>query len=250
MRCIAGPGAQLPPGLIPFLDDIDHLRERRGEKIAAVDAHSKAVLGAIGLYPDRDEGGSFFHLAGLDVTPEARAAGIDAFLLAEAGRYMGEHKAARLKFGTSPLLTGNAELYVTRFGTRYRWHEGTRTPGGAPWPYVACECDFEDPLARPLDLRDDEVEARSVLGWKEGRPVRRARVAYSGPLSVLLPELSSDSVAAAAAGEPEFLAVLFEAFHELHVHGYSYAWFDRLPGGARPVGSPAFFYLMKRTVVL
>ena len=250
MRCIAPPDARLPTDHTPFLDDIQHLRERHGEKIAAVDMESVTVLGAIGLYPGRDEGGSFFHLAGLDVTPEAKKSGIDVFLFEEAGRYMREHRAARLKFGTSPLLTGNAELYVTRFGTRYRWREGTRTPEGAPWPYVACECDFDDPLARPLDLRDDEVVARSVLDWKDGRPVPRAHVVYSGPLSVLLPELTGDTLSAAATGDPKLLAVLFEVLHDLHVHGYSFSWFDRLPGEARLPGTPAFFYVMKRTVVL
>ncbi len=249
MRCIAGPGTPLPPGHTSFLDDIPRLRERRGEKIAAVDVESAAVVGAVGVYPDRDEGGLFFHLAGLDVTPEARAAGIDALLLEEAGRYMRERKATRLKFGTSPLLTGNAELYVTRFGTLYRWREGIRTPEGSPWPYVACECDFDDPLARPLDLRDDEVEARSVLDWKEGRPIPRPRVVYAGPLSVVLPELSSDTVSIAAS-DPELLTVLFDVFHALHAHGYSFAWFDRLPGGTRPQGSPAFFYTMKSSAAL
>jgi hypothetical protein len=249
MRCIAGSGGRLPPAPTPFLGDIPHLRERHGEKIAAMDTATGAIMGAIGLYPGRDEGGVFYHLSGLEVAPEARAAGIDAFLFEEAGRYMREHKAARLKFGTSPLLTGNAELYVTRFGTRYRWREGIRTSEGAPWPFVACECDFDDPLARSLDLRDDEVESRSVLAWKEGRPIPRARVAYSGPLSILLPELSSDTLATAA-GEPGYLSALFDAFHALHVHGYSFAWFDRLPGSVLSRGSPAYFYVMKRTVIV
>ena len=80
------------------------------------------------------------------------------------------HKMTRLKFGTSPLLTRNAWLYITRFGSRYRWREGARTPDGRPWPYVSCECDFDDPLAHPLDLREDQVPQRSVLHWKDGRP--------------------------------------------------------------------------------
>ena len=247
LRCIAGPGLPLPTRPTPFLDDLTHLRERHGEKIVAVDQESASIVGALGLYPDRDEGGTFYHLAGLEATPDARAAGVDALLLEEAGRYLGEHKATRLKFGTSPLLTTNAGLYVTRFGTRYRWREGPRTPDGAPWPYVACECDFDDPLARPLDLRDDEVEARSVLAWREGRPIPRAGVAWSGPLSILLPELSSDSLPLAVS-DPGFLSVLWETFHALHVHGYSFAWFDRLPARGRPPGAPPCFYVMKKSV--
>ncbi len=249
LRCITGQGPPLPTGPNPFLDDLAHLREHHGEKIAAVDQDSASVVGAIGVYPDRDEGGAFFHLAGLETTAEARDGGVDRLLLEEAGRYLAEHKASRLKFGTSPLLTANAGLYVTQFGARYRWREGPRTPEGAPWPYVACECDFDDPLARPLDLRDDEVEARSVLGWSEGRPIHRTRVSYAGPLSVLLPEMSAEGLSRAAA-DAGFLSVIWDAFHTLSAHGYSFAWFDRLPSRGRPAGAPLCFYLMKRSIVL
>lgn len=248
VRLIAGPQDRLPMIRVPLLDDLEHLKERRGEKIAAVDFDSMALLGTISIYPDRDEGGHYFHLAGLDVLPEHKGAGIDAFLMEQAGLYLRERKVTRLKFGTSPLLTGNAELYIIQFGTRYRWREGTHTPEGRPWPYVSCECDFDDPVARPLDLLEEEVALRSVLDWVDGCPVPRRNVTYSGPLSVLLPDLDGEALAAAEERDPSFLALLYDVFHSLHVHGYGFAWFDRLSTGIVRPGSPSCYYIMKSVV--
>jgi hypothetical protein len=198
------------------------------------------------LYPDKDEGGRFSHLAGIEVEPGHPETDVEGFLLEEAGRWLRAHRITRLKFGTSPLLTRNASLYITRFGSRYRWREGTRAPDGQPWPYVSCECDLDDPIAKPLDLREDQVRERSVLEWKGGRPTPRARLVYTGPLSLVLPDLDSDGLAEAQRRDPGFIATLFTAFHDLHVHGYGFAWFDRLSasaGGAHP-----WYYLMKRVV--
>ncbi len=253
---IAGPRRGQPPVREALLDDLRHLKERRGEMIAAVDEHEGKILGTIGLYPDKDEGGACFHLAGIDVEPSGVEQGIDEFLFEEAGLYLRAHRATRLKFGTSPLLTGNALLYVTRFGSRYRWREDARTPDGQPWPYVSCECDFDDPLARPLDLSEEEVPGRSVLEWDGGRPKPRSRLVYSGPLSILLPDLDGDTLAHAREQDPGFIATLYSAFHALHAHGYEFAWFDRLRasdagpalGGGRE--APSWYYIMKRIVAL
>ena len=155
----------------------------------------------------------------------------------------------RLKFGTSPLLTRSAWLYVNRFGARYRWREGTRTPDGQPWPHVSCECDFDDPLARPLDLRDEEVPARLFVSWSDGRPAVRADLRFSGPLCVALPDVDSDGLLAMAR-DPAVIAMLYSAFQSLHVHGYEFSWFDRLPGPGGVHGGPRWYYIMKRVVVL
>jgi GNAT superfamily N-acetyltransferase len=231
-------------------DDLHSLKERHGEKIAAVDPESSALVGWIGVYPDRDEGGAIFHLTGIEVLPAHRGEGIDAALMEEAGRFLRERKVTRLKFGTSPLLTGNAELYVTRFGTSYRWREGIRTPRGRPWPYVACECDFDDPIARPFDLREDEVVSRSVLDWEGARPVPRSNIVYRGALSVLLPDLTSDSLVEADTRDPSYLSTLYMVFHTLSLHGYDFAWFDRLLPTAAPAGGPRCYYVMKRVLAL
>jgi len=233
---------------VPLLDDLPRLAERRGERIAAIDTDTMTLLGAIGVYPDRDEGGAFYHLDHIEVLPAYKGMGVDAFLMEQAGAYLKEHRVTRLKFGTSPLLTANAELYIIQFGTRYRWREGTRTPAGQPWPYVSCECDFDDPLARPLDMMEEDVAARSVLDWAEGRPMPRARVSYSGPLSVLLPDLDGEALAAAEERDPSFLTLLYDTFHALHVHGYGFAWFDRLSDAGAEPGHPACYYAMKRVV--
>jgi len=248
LRLIAGPVGTLPEPWASHLDDLPRLRERRGEKIAAIDPDTMTLLGTVSLSPDHDEGGRFFHLAGLEVLPGHRQEGVDTLLMEEARRYLAEHRVTRLKFGTSPLLTGTAHFYMTRYGTRYRWREGMRTPDGQAWPYAACECDFDDPLARTLDLRDDELADRSILLWENGRPRVPERIVYSGPLTLLLPELTSETLAAAARADPAFLATLYDAFHSLHVHGYGFAWFDVLPGAAPAPGAASYFYIMSRTV--
>jgi GNAT superfamily N-acetyltransferase len=245
---IAGPRKGQLPVPEALLDDLRHLKERRGELIAAVDDERGTILGTIGIYPVRDEGGTCYHLTGMEVEPRDAGKGIDAFLLEEAGRYLRAHRTTRLKFGTSPLLTHSAWLYVTRFGSRYRWREGPRAPDGQPWPYVSCECDFDNPLARSLDLRDEEVQGRSVVEWVGGRPRIRSRLVYSGPLAVVLPDLDGQTLVRAREQDPGFIATLYSAFHSLHAHGYGFDWFDRLPAaGGQPAG---WYYVMKRVVAL
>ncbi len=246
LRMIAVGREDLATGRVK--EDLRYLRERHGERIAALHPDTRALLGWVSILPDRDEGGSFYHLVGLEVSPGEKASGLDVELLREAGRLMREHRCRRLRFATSPLLTGNAALYVTRLGTRYRWKEGVRTPDGRPWPYVTCECDFDDPLERPLDLRQEEVAQRSVLEWDGLRPVPRQRLVYSGPLSVLLPELDGVGLSSLAAGDPSFLPAVHSAFQALFLHGYGFAWFDRLPDGM--ASGPGCHYIMSRTMTL
>ena len=239
--------ATAPPGL---LEDLTFFRERHGEKIVALDAESGAPLGWVGLYPDKDEGGLFFHRAGIEVHPAHRGKGIDSGLMEEAGRFIRTRKAARLKFGTSPLLTENAALYITRFGTRYHWREGVKTPGGRPWPCVSCECDFDDPLARPLDLLENEVSARSVVDWEGMTPHPRKGVVYSGPLSVVLPDLPSEGLARAVESVPRFLETMHSVFQQLYLHSYGFAWFDRIAPEEAVAGSPSCYYVMNKVLAL
>ena len=250
VRLISDSREDLLKGRAISLNELRSLKERHGEMIAAVDTASSALFGWIGVYPGRDEGGHVFHLADIDVLPGHREEGVDAALMQEAGTYIRQHKVSRLKFGTSPLLTGNAALYITRFGTRYKWREGTRTPEGKPWPYVSCECDFNDPVERPLDLRVEEVVPRSVIDWTGVRPLPRQKVVYSGPLSLLLPELTRDSLVEADARDPSFLPTLYRVFHSLSLHGYDFAWFDRLPASAAASDGPRCYYIMKRVLAL
>jgi GNAT superfamily N-acetyltransferase len=250
VRIISGAREDILKTRASSLEDLRSLKERHGEKIAAVQEGDDSVLGLIGLYPDKDEGGHFYRLTGIDVPPAHRGKGVEAALLEEAGKLIQARKVTRLKFGTSPLLTPNAELYVTRFGTRYWWREGTHTPAGAPWPYVSCECDFDDPLARPLDLRPEEVVPRSVLDWEGLAPRPRRKVVYSGPLSVTLPELTNETLSEKGERDPDFFPTLYAVFHALFVHGYGFAWFDRLPAGMAAAADPWFYYVMSRVVSL
>jgi GNAT superfamily N-acetyltransferase len=250
LRLIAGPVERLPDAWAPHLEDLPRLKERRGEKIAAFAPDSMTLLGTLTVSPDRDEGGRFCHLVGLEVLPGHRQEGVDVALMEEARVWLAERRVTRLKFGTSPLLTSTAHFYMTRYGTRYHWREGTHTPDGHAWPYVSCECDFDDPLARPLDLRDEELAEHSVLRWVGGRPRVPPNVVYSGPLTVLLPELTSDSITATAHADPSFLGTLFDVFHGLHVHGYGFAWFDLLPGAPASADDATYVYIMNRTAAI
>ena len=139
---------------------------------------------------------------------------------------------------------------MNRFGTRYRWREGTRTPEGEPWPYASCECDYDDPLGPPLDLRDEEVPARCLVSWERGAPVRRRDLKFSGPLCVALPDIDPDGLSAMAARQPGVIAMMGEVFQALHLHGYEFAWFDRLKGPSPSLGTSRWYYLMKRVVSL
>jgi hypothetical protein len=250
IRLITGQPESVPALPAPLLDDLPRLRECHGEILLAVNAETREPLGAIGVYPGRDEGGALYHLASLLRFAASPGDGIEDFLLEETGRYLRERRVARLLLGTSPLLTESAALYITRFGARYQWREGARTADGQPWPHVACECDFDDPIAKPFDLREDQVAERSVIDWTGGRPELRPHVSYTGPLSVLLPGLDGEKIGELGRRFPDFLPVLYAAFHTLKLHGYGFAWFDRLAGSAGTPGEPFFYYLMRRTMTL
>jgi len=209
--------------------DLYRLRERRGEKIAAVDPETERPLGWISIYPDRDAGGAFFALAGIEVLPAWRGMGIGTGLVNQAGDYMREHRTSRLKFGTSPLLTWNAGLYMRHFGMRYSWKEGVRTSEGKPWPYISCEWDLDDPLVKPPDLSLDELGARSAVDWTGLVPAPRRGLVYSGSLFLPLPDLTNDDLADLVQRSPEFLFTMNRVFQELFRHGYRFAWFDTVP---------------------
>jgi GNAT superfamily N-acetyltransferase len=227
------------------LEHLRYIKERKGEKIVARDTESGALLGWIGLFPDREERGTFFRLAGIEVHADHRGEGIGTGLMEEAGRHMRSQRASKLRFGTSPLLPANAGLFMRRFGTRFRWKEGVRSPDGRPWPYVACECDLDDPLPRPLGLPEEEALERSVLDWDGIRPIPRHRVVHAGTLFVTLPPFTASLLAEAAQQVPLFLETLTAVFQDLHVHGYGFGWFDRVPPAfAAPGGPQLSFYAM------
>ncbi|MCX7029287.1 MAG: GNAT family N-acetyltransferase [Spirochaetes bacterium] len=232
------------------VDHLAYLKERHGEKIVAVDRSSGGLLGWIGVFPDRDSRGAFFHLAGIEVHADHRGCGIGSALMAEARGYVTGRRASRLRFGTSPLLVPCAALYVRRFGTRYHWKEGVRLADGRPWPCVSCECDFDDPLPDSRELRPGEVDARSVLSWDGGLPIRRPGIVYSGALSVVLPPFTTATLTHAMQAVPRFLETLYTAFEELFIHGYGFAWFDRLHGGQgtdEHGGRQFWYYAMSRS---
>jgi GNAT superfamily N-acetyltransferase len=230
------------------LDHLAYLKDRRGEKIVAVDRPTGTVLGWVGVFPDRDVRGTFFHLAGIEVHADHRGRGIGTGLMAEAREYVRGHRAARLRFGTSPLLVPCAALYITRLGTRYHWKEGVRLADGRPWPCVSCECDFDDPLPEAYDIAPSDAVARSVVTWDGGLPVRRPGTVYSGALSVVLPPFTTATLSQAVQGVPRFLETLYAAFEELFLHGYGFSWFARLDPAADPRSS--HFYVMSPSFAL
>lgn len=250
-RCIHAPSFRpedLWRGPGTHAEELRRLREKRGEKIAAVDPGTEQLLGWISVYPDRDAGGVFFALAGIEVLPAWRGMGIGTGLLNQAGDYLREHKTGRLKFGTSPLLTWNAALCMRHFGMRFSWKEGIRTPDGKPWPYVSCEWDVDDPLVKPPELRLEELEARSVIDWTEADPAPRRGIIYTGPLFLTLPDLSNDDLAGLAERTPEFLVTMYRVLHELFRHGYRFAWFDAIPSAVAP--RSRWYYFMESPFAL
>ena len=244
----AVPRATLTHGSAGAREPVDHLAyltERHGEKIVAVDRSSGVLLGWIGVFPDRDARGAFFHLAGIEVHADHRGCGVGSALMDEARRYVLGRRASRLRFGTSPLLVPCAALYVRRFGTRYHWKEGVRLADGRPWPCVSCECDFDDPLPDPREITAAEAQDRSVLSWDGGLPVHRRGIVYSGALTVVLPPFTTVTLGHALQSVPRFLETLYAAFEDLFLHGYGFAWFDRLPGD--PESRPFWYYVMTRS---
>ncbi|HSV92941.1 MAG TPA: GNAT family N-acetyltransferase [Desulfobacterales bacterium] len=241
-----GAGARGP------LDHLAYLKERRGEKIVAVDRATGAVVGWIGVFPDRDARGAFHHLAGIEVHGDHRACGIGTGLMSAARAYVLAHRATRLRFGTSPLLVPCAALYVTRFGTRYHWKEGVHLADGRPWPCVSCECDFEDPLPPSRELPPSEAAARSVVTWDGGLPVRRRDILYSGALSVVLPPFTTAALSQAMQAVPRFIETMYAAFEELYLHGYGFAWFARRDAAADPGADPRLnhYHVMTRSFAL
>lgn len=219
--------------------------ERQGGRIAAVEGEESPV-GWIEIRPGRDRRGAFYHLVGIEVQEDRRGRGTGTALLEEAKRYIGLHKAHRLLFDVSPLLTQSAALFVTRFGARYRWMEGSMTTDGRPWPECSCELDFTSPLGRPPDMEEQEVTALSVLDWEGGRPVPRSGISYQGLHTVLLPPMDRKILAKAASSVPGILETLTEALRGLHRHGYGFVWFD----ATSYVGQPFHYYLMRRSMAL
>ena len=236
---IDGPRAGLPPLRAALLDELHRLKERRGEMIAAVDDDTGEVVGTIGLYPDKDEGGRFSHLAGIEVGP-GPAADVEGFLLEEAGAWLRARRMTRLKFGTSPLLTRNAWLYVTRFGSRYRWREGARTPGRSAVALRLLRMRFRRPAgASPGPAGGPGAAAqRPGLEGRQAGPARRP-----GVLRAACPWCFRTWTVTPwprrQRRDPGFIATLYAAFHALHQHGYGFAWFDRL-------AAPAGRYLVLR----
>jgi hypothetical protein len=84
-----------------------------------------------------------------------------------------------------------------------------------------------------------------VLSWDGGLPLRRQGIVYSGALSVVLPPFTTVTLGHALQAVPRFLETLYTAFEDLFLHGYGFAWFDRLPGN--PQSRPHWYYVMTRS---
>jgi hypothetical protein len=77
---------------------------------------------------------------------------------------------------------------------------------------------------------------------------------YSGAHSVVLPPFTTTTLAHAMQAVPRFLETLYAAFEELFLHGYGFAWFDRVHGRDAegrlpelPEGRPFWYYVMSRS---
>ncbi len=222
-------------------EHFDYLKAQNGEKIAFVNSNDE-ILGWIGLIPDQDRRGKYYILSGHEVRSDYRGLGIGAKLLEEAKKYLKKYQASRLKFGTSPLLTVNASLYITRYGAQYTWNDKIKLADGKPWPYVSCECNFNNPLKKPLELSSRNVLAANLLEWDGLRPKPIKFVRYTGGLSILLPPISKSQLRTATDNIDGFLETTFNLFDSLNRTGYGFIWFDKL----KIEGNTFYYYYLSK----
>jgi GNAT superfamily N-acetyltransferase len=224
-------------------DYYDYIQSQSGEIIALLDDGSR-ILGWIGLIPGMDERGRCYTLSGQEVSPEYRRQGLGVRLMEEARDYLRGRRTARLKFGTSPLLTANAALYITKFGTRYTWNNKVRLADGARWPYVACECDFAHPVGKPPELSALDIRRISLLDWRGYSPRLAAGPLPARRAALILPALTRRRLDALIDEKKEFLKSVFSLIDSLHSRGFGFAWFDRLPASR----SERYYYYLTKSV--
>ncbi len=222
-------------------EHFDYIRAHGGEKIAFVNEYGE-ILGWIGLVPDADSRGEYLTLSGHEVRSDCRRRGIGYRLLEEARAYARRRGVRRLRVGTSPLLTIDASLYVTKLRARYTWNDRVKLADGTRWPYVLCECDFRNPLSRPPELDGIDPASCSVLHWRGWEPRPRTLPAHQDQLTVLLPPMTRQSLHEAVERSPRFLPVLFALFDDLSARGYGFGWFER----TEVEGEPCYYYYMTR----
>ncbi len=214
---------------INFRNAIEHfkyIKSHHGEKIAIT--KNDEITGWIGLIPDTDSKGKYYTLSGHEVSSDYRRQGIGLKLLEESRSYILNHHASRLKFGTSPLLTINSFLHITKMGTRYTWNNKIKLTEGVPWPYAACECDFNNPMQKPAELEHLDILSINFLDWDDYRPVPREPPGYYRQISVLLPPITKQRLNTSMERIHGFLKILFNFFDSLNRKGYGFAWFDKI----------------------
>jgi GNAT superfamily N-acetyltransferase len=224
-------------------DYYDYIQSHSGEIIALVDDRSR-ILGWIGLIPGIDERGRYCTLSGQEVSPEHRRQGIGVRLLDEARGYLQRRRTTRLKFGTSPLLTANASLYITKFGTRYTWNNKIKLADGSPWPYVACECDFTHPVQKPAELAALDIPRISLLDWPGDRPRVNGTLRPVRRAALILPALTRRRLDSLIDNVEDFLDTIFSLLEFLNSQDFGFAWFDRLPG----TGEERYYYYLTKSM--
>jgi GNAT superfamily N-acetyltransferase len=227
-------------------DYYEYIQTHSGEIIALFNGDD-CVLGWIGLIPGADERGRYYTLSGQEVSSLHRRRGIGVRLLEEARSYLHSHRARRLKFGTSPLLTANASLYITKFGTRYTWNRKIKLADGSPWPYVTCECDFSHPIQKPPELAAMDIRGVSLLDWQDYVPRVNDSLRPARSATLILPALTHQRLNALIDEVNDFLKNTFSLLDSLNDQGFGFAWFDKLPDSA---DERYYYYLTKRVNIL
>jgi len=224
-------------------DYYDYIQSHSGEILALLDQEN-AILGWIGLIPGSDERGRYYTLSGQEVSPDYRRQGIGVRLLEEAREYLQHRRAVRLKFGTSPLLTANASLYITKFGARYTWNNKIKLADGSPWPYVSCECDFSRPVGKPPELAALDIRRLCLLDWQGYVPRINRDLRPTRQAALILPTLTRRHLDAVIDRVEGFLGTFFSLLDSLTRQGFGFAWFDRLDSN----GEERFYSYMTKSV--
>jgi GNAT superfamily N-acetyltransferase len=116
----------------------EHFEYISSEKGEIILAHKESeIYGWIGLIPRNTS----YELAGIEVHMNHRNKGIGKELMKCAKEYVIEKGCATIEFGTSPLLSSNALLYLHENRAHYKYSKGIMLDANKniPWPYVECK---------------------------------------------------------------------------------------------------------------
>jgi GNAT superfamily N-acetyltransferase len=210
-------GAPFPP-----MEHLKNIIENNGEKIIAYE--DGIILGWIGIIPSKS--GQYSELAGIEVDRNFRRKGIASILINDAQSWLLKKNIREFRFQTSPLLTANTLLYLTKFRTTYKWNNKfTIPPNRTPWPVVDCKMCW--PIREDTNKNINFDPSESVLQWNDYNPFINEESMYSDDeyKFVILPFLDLPIISNDFFGSENKINIIFEAFNSLAKDKYCFKEF-------------------------